>query len=1504
MPPKKAEKAAAVDLAGQDVRHVSVRVEGLLSGRLDEPYFTVQVPGEDEVRTGPVLTQCWDYEGAWVSDDASLGKVVITRNADNGGYSAKNAKQQLWKTAATIPLTDPVDGERLRVIDQHRSTWEAVEVRAMSTNILDVGGTVYRRTGINTAFAFHAPVFTLENQAVNAKTVRELFSQQMTLKVMSKQVTTSQSSVPEDVPAVNSKDKKKAAKPAAKKGAAEPVTTETHRCVAATSFSFVPLCIGEQRYTFDHRDGSAGKARCALKHFPEFRIVVESSGGKFGEPAAPMTLLTEEQATSLMPLCVTVLSVSDVPDSRPISIHPSEKKERPLVDTIATQDPDYGQMKQKCKGVHVKFPIFPGAAPVQTPQVKHERNPGIYHHQLYLLGEIEQTTEGAIKGPLSLLRYIWGTDMRIELHDREGGAPGHGVADCSLRPLLVGDNEKNNHPTMKLALQMVQHRAEVADDSDETDGQAADADGAAGIGGDAPAPEAEGKAAADSAPGGSGVYLGQYMSWGTTAHMKIEMGAKLPRLSFAQAARQQSAAAAGCVGAVVAAALAVVDPSTDYTDPAELDASQSSANPLAEEADKAGSSKLLQSLKAKGLLRPRFAARGFEAKEPAPAALAQFSRLLLRVRYSTRTTRRVLHAVMNAITQCTRAGVEDDVKLFAQAPPEPVEVDEPPKADAKGKGAKAAKGGRPGTASGGKDPAEPKPDVEAPAADGGDSCVVQVSAGTGISGFEFIDDDWRVIVLEGMTTTTLQPILDAVHAEIHNMDLYSGDVSIVFNPHITFPARAYCDWPPLVPHAPPKPAKADLMDAGAVGNRIRRVRMAKSLQAVADTLPNYIKRRVSTGVLSAVRCLLSLRGVTTMQEAIGMGAFPTAKSLILLERMYGTTLSSYDVCGDETFYPLSIPLPAAYGMHDADHVDPEEADESPYGAVSPGGTAASHPSRPTTSFSSRSRHTTREQKDDAQDAVPAPTTVEELLSFVGRDVVIAGRPAPTHGRRSPNSTSTRKPFVAPSPAASSQAFTPGTVPGDSVDTLYLWVPDLQSHVLLLFSKMPRPVKPITVQVQGKIIKLEDGLANQGDPAAAVAIQVYRWEDAVSGGMQGSSVNNAYLLQKQKANRKLDYTEYRAVEKRRKELREVEMAKRAATAKEEEEGDSSGSECDLGMDVFVPPRLPVVETDYGTLNAASVAALSEKNIQSRRRQERAYRSQAGAGPAHPYHTEKPHDATAGLTQRQVNKLKADETAFSQLQGGWRPMVEEDVHPGIPVRVKRDLRKGNLVAFDKGVVTVEFPAVVAKPVALGKKQATIGEAPKEGETKPQRSRFAMQHLEVVSKTDLYDNRHPKKLPASRVADLQHPWDPAVANPFLRTADTSKDFKRTSRNTTALFSGQWGSGLNEPYSPPRSPHMRDPTSGGPPPVFHVSKKSRGHPYDKTKGMLFDEPKKGALVGHAPEAPPLSIYKPEESKRARPEVSTVYYAGKSHQWPSLENKNKPQVKPLRQEEKSGPVW
>ncbi|PBJ80953.1 hypothetical protein BCY84_01164 [Trypanosoma cruzi cruzi] len=230
----------------------------------------------------------------------------------------------------------------------------------------------------------------------------------------------------------------------------------------------------------------------------------------------------------------------------------------------------------------------------------------------------------------------------------------------------------------------------------------------------------------------------------------------------------------------------------------------------------------------------------------------------------------------------------------------------------------------------------------------------------GISGFEVMDENIRIICVEGLAVE--------VHQIIERISAVAGrnsQLELLMNAELFVPARAYNFFPPLV--TLPKTMNADALklgigkgtdsaggatstavhggfgsegefmgdatdvsyvpsfvsskgpngstgepfdsagaEAGGTGGRIHRIRIGETIESLASKQHYLLRRMLSDACLSCYTKLHALCECSSLRTIFERDLFPTAEELIALERSFGLTLELSDVFGKQEFVSVAV----------------------------------------------------------------------------------------------------------------------------------------------------------------------------------------------------------------------------------------------------------------------------------------------------------------------------------------------------------------------------------------------------------------------------------------------------------------------------------------------------------------------------------------------------------------------------------------------------------------------
>lgn len=142
-----------------------------------------------------------------------------------------------------------------------------------------------------------------------------------------------------------------------------------------------------------------------------------------------------------------------------------------------------------------------------------------------------------------------------------------------------------------------------------------------------------------------------------------------------------------------------------------------------------------------------------------------------------------------------------------------------------------------------------------------------------ISGFMIIDDDLRLLVLEGLAGSGQG--MQHIFADLPRAKANDDQLKIVCNPEVLFPDRIYAEFSP----------------------DIRRIRVRDKLKKLARKPEVYNRKQVEEICFDAIDGIMNLKRSMDMETAKKLDMFPSSEALNELELLYGETISRTDMDG-------------------------------------------------------------------------------------------------------------------------------------------------------------------------------------------------------------------------------------------------------------------------------------------------------------------------------------------------------------------------------------------------------------------------------------------------------------------------------------------------------------------------------------------------------------------------------------------------------------------------------
>lgn len=142
-----------------------------------------------------------------------------------------------------------------------------------------------------------------------------------------------------------------------------------------------------------------------------------------------------------------------------------------------------------------------------------------------------------------------------------------------------------------------------------------------------------------------------------------------------------------------------------------------------------------------------------------------------------------------------------------------------------------------------------------------------------ISGFMIIDDDTRIVCIEGLAGPGQG--MQSIFMDLPRVKENDDSLKILCNPEVLFPNRAYPEF----------------------GPDIRRIRVRDKLKKLARKPELYDRKQVEEICFMAVDGLMGLRSAKDIKSLKDLNMFPSSESLNTLELLYGEAISRPDMDG-------------------------------------------------------------------------------------------------------------------------------------------------------------------------------------------------------------------------------------------------------------------------------------------------------------------------------------------------------------------------------------------------------------------------------------------------------------------------------------------------------------------------------------------------------------------------------------------------------------------------------
>jgi hypothetical protein len=144
-----------------------------------------------------------------------------------------------------------------------------------------------------------------------------------------------------------------------------------------------------------------------------------------------------------------------------------------------------------------------------------------------------------------------------------------------------------------------------------------------------------------------------------------------------------------------------------------------------------------------------------------------------------------------------------------------------------------------------------------------------------ICGFTVIDDDARIVVIEGLAGPDKG--MQEVFLDLPRLQPNNKALKILCNPEVLFPNRIYTEY----------------------GPDIKRIRIRDKLSKLARSPEIYNRNQVDAACFEAIDCVMALRRAMDLKSTKDLNMYPTSESLNKVELLYGEAISRIDLDGAE-----------------------------------------------------------------------------------------------------------------------------------------------------------------------------------------------------------------------------------------------------------------------------------------------------------------------------------------------------------------------------------------------------------------------------------------------------------------------------------------------------------------------------------------------------------------------------------------------------------------------------
>ncbi len=143
-----------------------------------------------------------------------------------------------------------------------------------------------------------------------------------------------------------------------------------------------------------------------------------------------------------------------------------------------------------------------------------------------------------------------------------------------------------------------------------------------------------------------------------------------------------------------------------------------------------------------------------------------------------------------------------------------------------------------------------------------------------VCGFSIIDDDTRMVVLEGLAG--YDKGMESIFVDVPRFNTNDSEIKILSNPEVLFATRLYTEY----------------------GPDVKRIRPREKMRKLVQKPELYDRKQVDAVCFDAIEKIMELRRATELKPTKDFSMYPPASSLNKMELLYGEAISKADIEGE------------------------------------------------------------------------------------------------------------------------------------------------------------------------------------------------------------------------------------------------------------------------------------------------------------------------------------------------------------------------------------------------------------------------------------------------------------------------------------------------------------------------------------------------------------------------------------------------------------------------------